>query len=87
MVFPNFMKIDVPIRPVVSFINAATYNLCGFLDSWFKSFTKFLLQYCVRNTVEIVDRIKDFNPPSNSILISFDAVSLNTNVPLYPLFD
>jgi len=59
---PKLHEESVPIRPVVSFINAPTYNLCGFIDSWFKSFTKFQPRYSVKNTVDLVDRIKDFNP-------------------------
>jgi len=32
---PKLHKDSVLIRPVVSFINAPTYNFCSFLDSWF----------------------------------------------------
>ena len=87
-VFPNYVhKDNVPIRPVVSFIDAPTYNLCIFLDSWFTSFTNFRPKFSIKNTFELVDRIKDFPPPPGSLLVSFDVVNLYTNVPLQPSFD
>jgi len=77
-------KEGTPLRPIVSYISSPTYRLCKHLDYWFKMTTNFRPAYSVKNTTELIDKIKNFNIPPNSILVSFDVQSLYPRVPLTP---
>ena len=46
--------------------------------------TDFIPKYSIRNSCELIDKIKDFTIHPNSILISFDVVGLFPNVPVSP---
>lgn len=81
---PKIHKEGSPIRPIVSFISSPTYHLCRYLDRWFKAATQFHSPHSVHNTFELVNCIKDVNPPPHSTLVSFDVTSLFTKVPLSP---
>ena len=81
---PKTHKENNPLRPVVSYISAPTYHLCKYLDSYFKSITSFRPEHSVINSYDLIEKIQDFNFPSDSILVSFDVLSLYTCVPVRP---
>ena len=70
----------LPIRPIVSNIGTATHKtaqyLCRLLTPLGKS------KYTVQNTKEFVEKIKGLKVPEGYQMVSFDVVSLFTNVPL-----
>ena len=73
-------KAGLPLRPVVSMINTAEYHLAKYLDSIIKPHipSKFMLN----STSDFLHRLKEFCFKPTDILVSFDVVSLFTNVPL-----
>ena len=71
---------DNPARPVVSIIETLEYKLAKVLNTIIKPYlpNKFLKN----STDDFLTHIKDFSFTSNQFLVSFDAKSLFTNVPL-----
>lgn len=85
---PKIHKDGVPIRPIVSFISSPTYKLAKYLNLWFRSVTGFQSKYSLQNSSDLIEKLVDCPPPpSNSKLVSFDAASLFTNVPLTPTLE
>lgn len=71
---------ELPLRPVISNIGTATYELSKYLADLLKPLTK--SQYSVESTKDFVERIRNKNIQQDYDLISFDVVSLFTSVPL-----
>lgn len=78
---PKIHKNDCPLRPIVSFVGSPLYKLSKFLAE--------LLTYAfdkdekyTKNSFEIVECLKTVTLPSNYIIVSLDAVSLFTNIPV-----
>ena len=77
---PNF-----PLRPVVSMVNTPEYALAKFLDNMIKPYlpqTRML-----KSTDHFIEELKEFNPNSQNTMVSFDVISLFTNVPLAETID
>jgi hypothetical protein len=70
----------LPMRPVISNIGTATYELSKYLAELLKPLTK--SEYSIDSTKDFVDRIKQKRLPDDYELVSFDVVSLFTSVPL-----
>ena len=75
---PKIHKVNVPLRPIVSFVNSPTYNISKFLSKIIKSLMT--NRFSVKNSIDFIDRIKDVVIEDDDILVSFDAVSLFTSV-------
>ena len=75
----------LPLRPIISNVGTATHKtaqyLCNLLSPLGKS------EYNVLNTKEFVQKIKKIKVPKGYVTISFDVVSLFTNVPLRKTID
>ena len=75
----------LPLRPIISNIGTATHKtaqyLCNLLTPLSKS------DFTVLNTKDFVDNIKNTKAPVGYVAISFDVVSLFTNVPLRDTID
>ena len=76
---PKIHKPNVPLRPIVSFVGSATYNLSKFLKNVLSPLVG-TTKYSVKNSKEFVDllssiKIKDFESQ-----VSFDVVRLFTSV-------
>ena len=75
----------LPIRPIISNIGTATHKtaryLCKLLAPLGKS------SYTVESTSDFINRIKKTKIPHGYKMISFDVVSLFTNVPLQKTID
>ena len=71
---------DVPLRPIVSNIDTATYNLAKFLSKLLALLRE--SEYTVKNTKTFVDNIKKQNIQNGYNIVFFDVKSLFTNVPL-----
>jgi len=65
----------------VSNINSPTYKLAKWLVSKFKEFHQPTGRY-VKNSFDFVDKIKNIRLEDDEIMVSFDIVSLYSNVPL-----
>ena len=73
-------KIGFPFRPVVSMINTAEYHLAKYLDKLIKP--QIPSKFMLNSTSDFLTKLKDFFFKPSDILVSFDVVSLFTNVPL-----
>ena len=73
-------KTDTPLRPVCSMIGTPEYELAKFLDNIIKPYIP--NQYMLFSTKHFLEKIKDFNILPGDKMVSFDVVSLFTNVPL-----
>ena len=75
----------LPLRPIISNVGTATHKtaqyLCKLLSPLAKS------KYNVQNTTEFVQKLKKIKAPRGYVTISFDVVSLFTNVPLRKTID
>ncbi|CAH2094625.1 unnamed protein product [Euphydryas editha] len=79
---PKIHKDNIPIRPVVSYIGAPAYELAKELNKVIKSKTSFDPTYSLKNSIQLVNKIKDLTLPGHCKLISLDVDSLFTNVPV-----
>ena len=75
---PKIHKPNVPFRPIVSFIDTATYQLAKFLKQILVPLVG-NTQYTVKNSSEFVEFISSILGRSKS-QVSFDVVSLFTSV-------
>ena len=73
-------KPGMPLRPVVSMINTAEYQLAKYLDFLIKPHIP--SHYMLDSTVNFLKQLSDFKFSPTDTLVSFDVVSLFTNVPL-----
>ena len=74
-------KNNIPLRPIVSTIGSATYNLSKFLSG---IITNILgkTEYHIKDSWDFHKFIKNKKIPKNHTLVSFDVVSLYTNIPI-----
>ena len=70
----------LPIRPIVSNIGTATYMTAKYLSKLLATLAK--SEYTIENSKQFVEKMKDIKPNPEYEMISFDVVSLFTNVPL-----
>ena len=78
---PKIHKPNVPLRPIVASRGSATYNLAQHLKEILKPLVG-NTQHHVLNSSSFIQEIKDLRLDPNDVLISFDVVSLFTNVPV-----
>ena len=78
---PNDKNVDnLPIRPVISNIGTATYQTSKYLAELLKPLAK--SQYTMDSTDNFLERIKNIRVDNGYDMVSFDVVSLFTNVPI-----
>ena len=78
---PKIHKPDVPLRPIVASQGSPTYNLAKYLAEILKPFVGKSEHYVV-NSKEFITKIEQTKLDEDEILVSFDVVSLFTNVPV-----
>ena len=71
---------DLPIRPVISNIGTATYDISKFLANLLAPLAK--SRYTINNTKDFINRIKDKRIGPDYLMVSLDVESLFSNVPL-----
>ncbi|XP_064477758.1 uncharacterized protein LOC135391432 [Ornithodoros turicata] len=77
---PNVHKPQCLLRPIVSFIGSPTHNLSKFLVQLITPVTE-KSGLTVRNSSEFVELTRELTMDHDDVMVSFDAVSLFTNVP------
>ena len=68
------------IRPIVSSCESPTENISQFLDFWLQPLMKALPSY-LKNTIELINEIKNFPVEPDTILVTIDVKSLYTCIP------
>ena len=78
--FPKIHKLNLPLRPIVSFVGSATYKLSKFLTNILSPLVGNTV-HTVKNSAEFVELIEKINILDNESQMSFDVVSLFTSIP------
>jgi hypothetical protein len=78
---PKVHKPDIPLRPIVSSIGSPCYALAGFLHKILSPLAGKSESF-VKNSAHFVQLLKSVNLQPPDTLVSFDVVSLFTNVPV-----
>lgn len=78
---PKVHKPDLPLRPIVSSLEAPTYNLAKEMARILTPLAGNTDSY-VKNSIEFADRIRKMELDGDDRLVSFDVVSLFTKVPV-----
>ena len=73
-------KANVPLRSVVSMIGTPEYELSKFLDNFIKPYIPD--RHLLKSTDHFVEKLKQIQFSKNQVMVSFDVLSLFTNVPL-----
>ena len=76
---PKIHKTDVPLRPIINNIGSPLYGLAKFIVATLKKIEK-LLKFTVQNSYEFVDKLNNVIPLEDEIMVSYDVVSMYTNV-------
>ena len=71
---------NLPIRPIVSNINTATYNLVKYLSKLLAPVRE--SEYIIKSTRDFIGKAKAKERSNGYQMISFDVKSLFTNVPI-----
>ena len=71
-------KIGFPIRPVVSFFSALSYNISYIITQY----TDFSTKFQIKNSIELIKKIEFIKLPNNAKVISFDVTNLFPSIPV-----
>lgn len=74
-------KKDYPVRPIVSSCGSSGFKLAGFLTETLTDIFNDMGHH-VKDTPHVIEKIKDVTLDPDDILISFDVVSMFTNIPI-----
>lgn len=75
-------KIGTPIRPVVSYNPAPNKLLAAKVNSLFRQHVNFNPQYTIKNSSDLINKIKNVHVPPSSKIVSFDVVNLFPSIPI-----
>ena len=78
---PKIHKPDGPLRPIVASQGSPSYNIATHLTKNLHRLVG-LTEHHINNTSKLVDIIKHIHLRPTDILVSFDVVSLFTNIPI-----
>jgi len=78
---PKIHKGGVPMRPIISNIGAPTYKLAKYLPGLLKPLIGTTMHH-VKNSVQFIQILQTIQIEPHDLLVSFDIVSLFTNVPI-----
>ncbi|XP_067618090.1 uncharacterized protein DPCoAC isoform X1 [Eurosta solidaginis] len=76
---PKIHKPECPLRPIVSCTNVPCYQLSKFIGKILISLISPELN--IKNSYELKERLNNINVCEKDVLVSFDVVSLFTNIP------
>ena len=79
-IFENDTVDELPIRPIVSNIGTATYDLAKYLAKLLSPLSQ--SKYIITNTKQFIEQIRMKKVPDGYKMVSFDVKSLFTTVPL-----
>ena len=80
-------KPDNPVRPIVSTVGSATYNLCKWLVTLLSPLIGSISNSNIVNNVDLLDKLARIEFNYDFKLVSFDVTSLFTRVPICDLLE
>ncbi|CAH8502173.1 unnamed protein product [Dicrocoelium dendriticum] len=83
---PKVHKEGAPMRPILDMVGSPQHLLAQWMVAKLQPLRNLVCTYCVRDTFEFIERISESNLV-NKRMISFDAQSLFTNIPLLETVD
>lgn len=83
---PKIHKPDIPMRPISSTINAPNSDMSRMLAKILNNVID-KDEYNVSNSMQVKERISTVKIPKDHLLVSFDVVSLFTNIPVELVYD
>jgi len=84
---PKIHKKDIPIRPLVNFMPAPAYRLAKKLDWIIRREVILENSQSLKNSTDLISKIRNMPCRDNYLLASFDIVNLYTNVPISETID
>ena len=85
---PKIHKPNCPLRPIISYVGSPAYNLSKRLASLLSPTLGSFSSSHLRHSGDLLSKLRSFNfLPHHHRFISFDAISLFTNIPLEPTLD
>lgn len=79
---PKIHKPGKSMRPIVNNIDSPSYNLSKWLTIEFSNMQQIHDQFSIKNSLELVSKIKDLKLKSTEILVSFDVCALFPSIPI-----
>lgn len=79
---PKIHKINAPIRPLVNFMPSPAYKVAKKLDQIIRREIVLENNHSIKNSIELIDKIKTQSIKNNHKLASLDIVNLYTSVPI-----
>ena len=83
---PKVHKVGNPLRPIVNTIGSPTYALAKYLTNKLKPLTGNGFSF-IKYSTHLVEMLKDWKMCENDTLVSFDILSLYTNIPIDKAID
>ena len=78
---PKIHKLDILLHPIVSYIKSGNYNLSKWISNQFTLLLNLISGSHINNTDDFLSKVKNIGL-SNKKVVSFDVVSLFTNIPV-----
>lgn len=78
---PKIHKLNVPIRPVVSYCNSPCYKLSVWLNQLLLSLTNFKSPFAIKNSSQLAQTLNNQHVPNSAFLVSFDVTNLFPSIP------
>ena len=78
---PKIHKPEIPLRPIVSFVNSPTYGVSSFLAKMLSPVVG-NTENIVKNSCHFAEFVRGKTLKADQVLVSFDVVSLFTNIPV-----
>lgn len=78
---PKIHKEHIPLRPISSSRKVPCYELAKHIGKILKSLISPI--YNIKNSMDLKNKLQDIKLDDDDILVSFDVVSLFTNIPIY----
>ena len=77
---PKIHKNNIPVRPVLTAIKTPAYKFSRFLIQFIEKYTH--NEYTLKNSVQLIDELKDIQLHNESFMFSYDIQSLYINIPV-----
>lgn len=80
---PKPQKEGMPMRPIISSVNAIGNNLSIWLLRKLQKIAEHLSRYNVSGSVQVINELKEFIMENDHHLVTWDFSSMFTNIPIY----